>query len=344
MSLFPHFANFCNEEDLASILNQLLRFDFDWLFSTAFSNGIQRFNSMLSEVLSRLSKVTSSGSTISAGSFKVLLYLWQSHPSPELDTLIYEFLEVSLPPNILRCATYQHTETSATDIALSEQRLFGTLPGGIEPTIVTFILNHINLTRAKILSLLIVGDPRYRAEFVKWALGNIKFNQQLKLPEMTIVVNAFSIVVSMISTDNNILWRQSATEDDKNLVAYFLEHLSSSLLYVIYATPSSPFDRYNFLLEATTLTRLMELSPPVEFSSLVLNIAKERGAFLLSLDSLRVVEATLKITIEQEKKDRFLRAYIQEFLKSVTEIVNTDKLQGFTEVDRVFRKLGKFRI
>ncbi|RUS16670.1 hypothetical protein BC937DRAFT_90940 [Endogone sp. FLAS-F59071] len=339
ISLFPHFANFCNEEDLASILNQLLRFDFDWLFSTAFSNGIQRFNSMLSEVLRRLSKVTSSGSTISPGSFKVLVYLWQSHPSPELDTLIYEFLEVSLPPNVLGCATYQHAETSTIDISLSEQRLFGTLPGGMEPTIVTFILNRINLTRAKILSLLIVGDPRYRTEFVKCALGNKKFNQQLKLPEMTIVVNAFSIAVSMISTDSNILWRQSATEDDKSLVAYFLKHMSSPFLSVIYATPSSLFDRHDFLLEASTLTRLVELSPPIEFSLLVLNIAKERGAFLLSLDSLRVVEATLKITIEQEKKDRFLRAYIQEILKSVTELVNTDKLQSSTEVDRVFRKL-----
>jgi len=115
VSLFFRFANLYNEEDLSSVLDQLLRLDLDWLFSTfhIFSAEVQRFNSMLLEVLSRLSKVTSSRSTISAGSFKTLAYLWQSYPSPELDTVIYEFLEVSLPPNILGYATHLRNNISS---------------------------------------------------------------------------------------------------------------------------------------------------------------------------------------------------------------------------------------
>jgi len=68
------------------------------------------------------------------------------------------------------------------------------------------------------------------------------------------------------------------------------------------------------------------------------------NVLLVSLDSLRIVEVALKITIEQEKKDEFLRAYFEEFLKSVTELVKTDKLQSSTEVDRMFRKLGSLGV
>jgi len=57
-------------------------------------------------------------------------------------------------------------------------------------------------------------------------------------------MNAFSIAMSIL-TDDNIIWRQSATKDDKRLVTHFLEHFGRPLLSTIYATPSTQLDCRN---------------------------------------------------------------------------------------------------
>ncbi|RUP46033.1 ribosome 60S biogenesis N-terminal-domain-containing protein [Jimgerdemannia flammicorona] len=341
-SLFSQFLSFCDEEDLSSILDQLLCLDYDWLFSSTsqVTADVKRFNGILSEVLSKLSKITSSRSTVSAGSLKILIRLWQSHPCAEFDTLIAEFLEVSLPPHILGHTGRRNSAAPAIDFPLAEQRLFGILPGGIEPMIVTFILEHINETRAKILALLIVGDPQYRAEFVRWVLGNKNNNKKVKLPEMVVLMNAFSKAVSTVSSDNNLIWMRNATKDDKRLAAYLVEHYGRTLLYAIFTSPSSS-KHHDVSLETATLTRLVELSPSVEFPLFVLEIVKQHTASLVTLESLLVMETALRITVREETRNKLLETYLEEFLKDVAALVKTNGFLGSSaDVDIVFQKLA----
>ncbi|RUS32619.1 hypothetical protein BC938DRAFT_474885 [Jimgerdemannia flammicorona] len=341
-SLFSQFLSFCDEEDLSSILDQLLCLDYDWLFSSTsqVTADVKRFNGILSEVLSKLSKITSSRSTVSAGSLKILIRLWQSHPCAEFDTLIAEFLEVSLPPHILGHTGRRNSAAPAIDFPLAEQRLFGILPGGIEPMIVTFILEHINETRAKILALLIVGDPQYRAEFVRWVLGNKNNNKKVKLPEMVVLMNAFSKAVSTVSSDNNLIWMRNATKDDKRLAAYLVEHYGRTLLYAIFTSPSSS-KHHDVSLDTATLTRLVELSPSVEFPLFVLEIVKQHTASLVTLESLLVMETALRITVREETRNKLLETYLEEFLKDVAALVKTNGFLGSSaDVDIVFQKLA----
>ncbi|KAF9126633.1 hypothetical protein BGW39_006476 [Mortierella sp. 14UC] len=325
---FSKLATLCTASDLTMILESLLK-----LHGQAKFSATATFNALLSTILKNLTRQGSSASAIPVHSTAVLMDLWRSQPSEELDAIVLDVIRGRLWPNAMADTAFPLDLSTPGVFDQALDSLHSSSLNDLDLSLVDFILANSNPKRNLILSALMTCSASFRQKFATKVLAFSKKDLEKHMEDtgFFVLLHAYLRRLS-ICQDRRFQWSASSSQEDRQSVKALQPLLLPKIVqHIVKSTKAreSAFISDEPLLVADTAAILVSLtttSSDKKQVDLVWSLVESIPR--IGLESIGLLESLLDVTKddvgehEHESRQKRMASWFEETARRLIDILD----------------------